>query len=50
MDLAKTNQKDYLYGLNEVLKTYKNFVNENEMINELGTQTIYELLKNMGEE
>lgn len=49
LNLVKENEKDYLYGFNEILKLYKDFASQNEIINELGTQSIYELLKNMGE-
>lgn len=49
LKLVKENENDYLYGLNEILKLYQDFANQNELVNELGTQSIYELLKNIGE-
>lgn len=46
LDLIKENEKNYLFALNEVLKTYKKFNSEADFIGNLGTQSIYEVLKN----
>ena len=49
LDLVKENQKEYLFSINEVLKAYKKFSSEADFISNLGTQSIYEILKNEDE-
>ncbi|MCF0217842.1 MAG: NAD(P)-dependent oxidoreductase [Malacoplasma sp.] len=45
LNLVKENQKTYLYAINEVLKVYQEFANENQSVNNLGTQAIFEYIK-----